>query len=313
MAKYKTPGVISQALDSVDEDFFSELSKLKEHKIMKDATNSFTKHLSSKQSLRVTNCGSFLVFKVFQNTQNKGQFKRLLSNANFCKHRFCAMCQWRKSVKHIADVMSRIQQLEQDICIDALMLTLTVPNCAAQDLNKTVKAMSKAWNKFIKRKNIAKAILGWVRSLELMGDNTLAGQAHPHFHVLIIVRKSYFTSRDYLKQSEWRQAWEECYGYENLQVDVRRAKAKTNSALDPVLSACYEVTKYSVKASSVENLSDADQINLIKQTKKLRAYALGGRLKDYQPDFKSIDSELWQFIHEECFKWLSSIKDYIPN
>lgn len=48
---------------------------------------------------------------------------------------------------------------------------------------------------------------------------------HPHFHVLIAVNKSYFTSRDYLSQARWTAAWQQALQVDYTPiVDVRRIK-----------------------------------------------------------------------------------------
>ena len=39
--------------------------------------------------------------------------------------------------------------------------------------------------------------------MEILGDKTPKGQAHPHFHILLVVKESYFKSRDYLKKDDW--------------------------------------------------------------------------------------------------------------
>ena len=78
------------------DDLFNEyLSEHTEHKLKAQANSRFHEFLRQSVKDRVQNCGSFLAFKLFQNIKNAEEFKRVLQGANFCKHRFCIMCEWR--------------------------------------------------------------------------------------------------------------------------------------------------------------------------------------------------------------------------
>ncbi|WP_321826212.1 protein rep, partial [Clostridium butyricum] len=66
---------------------------------------------------------------------------------------------------------------------------------------------------------------------------------NPHFHVVLAVDKSYFTSRNYIKQDRWLKLWQEATGdFSITQVDVRKAKINNRKEI-------YELAKYSAKDS----------------------------------------------------------------
>ena len=84
--------------------------------------------------------------------------------------------------------------------------------------------------------------------------------AHPHFHVLLLVKPSYF-SRDYIKKSEWQKQWQMALRSDYVPViDVRSAKSNSESGSTPASdakSAVVEAAKYAAKASALMELGPA--------------------------------------------------------
>ena len=174
------------------------------------------------------------------------------------------------------------------------------------DLNSTVKRMSKAFTKLQKREDWIKAVKGFVRGVEFIGDHTKEGEAHPHFHCLLLVDLSYFKSRYYLSQQRWRELWSDCYGVPNLQVRVERIKPKKmkdGTVLPAIVAAVFETLKYSVDLTDMNRLSDDDLRVLLKETKGIRQYNRGGLLKNLSYEIEQIDEEVWQYLREEFYKW----------
>ena len=105
-----------------------------------------------------------------------------------------------------------------------VFVTLTAPNVKAEDLQAEIDLYNKAFQRLVKRKEIAPIFDGYIRKLEVT-YNADQQTYHPHFHVLFVVNKSYFTSRYYVKQAKWLELWREVTGDERItQVDVRRLK-----------------------------------------------------------------------------------------
>lgn len=295
-------------IENKDELFNEYLSDHSEHKLKAQFNSRFHEFLKQSVKERVQDCGSFLAFKLYQNIKNAEEFKRVLQGANFCKHRFCIMCEWRKSRKLQLQTYSTIRYLEERYRkkYEFLFLTLTVPNCKMSDLNSTVKNMSKAFQKLIHREEWKKVIKGFIRAVEFVGDHTKEGEAHPHYHCLLMVEKSYFKSRNYLSQERWRELWSDCYNYPNLQVRIEKIKPKkkADGTLIPALiCAVCETLKYSVDLTDMEKLTDSDLQELIQQTKGIRQYNRGGFLKNLVDDVGEIDEEIWQYLRDEFYKW----------
>ena len=141
--------------------------------------------------------------------------------------------------------------------------------------------MNKAWNKFIKRKDL-KPVQGWIRTTEVTRGKDRS--AHPHFHVLMMVPPSWFT-HNYVKQSRWVELWQESLQANYApNVDVRVVKPKKGSKevltqADMLQAAVSETLKYSTKPDDLK-VDDQWFLELTRQTHKKRFLATGGALKN---------------------------------
>jgi hypothetical protein len=155
-----------------------------------------------------------------------------------------------------------------------LFLTLTVRNCAISDLRATLQEMGKAWRRLVVRQEFG-AVQGWIRTTEVTRGRD--GSAHPHFHVLMMVKPSYF-GKGYVTQSRWADIWRECarLDYQPI-VDIRTVKAKPGMSESPLRRAVSETLKYAVKPADMQG---EWLIELTRQVHKLRFIASGGVLKN---------------------------------
>ena len=186
---------------------------------------------------RVSDCGSFLEYYVTPEA-------KILHSANFCKDRLCPMCNWRRSLKIFGQVSQVMDELERQQ-YRFLFLTLTVRNCAPDDLPVTVQVLYDGWRQlYHKHKIFRKSIEGTFRSLEVT-RNPKDGTYHPHLHVILAVRPDYFRC-GYIPQSEWSSMWRSCCSLDyNPIVDIRTIKPNDKG----LSGAVAEVAKYAVKSS----------------------------------------------------------------
>ena len=196
------------------------------------------------RSQRVLDCGTFLEFKVSQD-------KAKLQHANFCKDRLCPMCNWRRSLKIFAQV-SKVMNCMNDY--DFLFLTLTVKNCVAADLPKTVQALYDGWRYlYNKNKEFKTVISGTFRSLEVT-RNKKDGTFHPHLHCILAVKPSYF-KKGYISQKRWSELWAHACDLDyNPIVHIQKVKDSGKG----ISGAVAEVSKYSVKGSDFLYPEDID-------------------------------------------------------
>ena len=256
----------------------------------------------TKESEKIKQCGNYLEF-IFKEHQITKENKKKLANANFCKNRFCPVCSWRR-VRNITgqlkDAFSVIQEKQK---IATLFLTLTIKNPSVKDLKVAIAKMNKAFKNMSDTKPFKNAVLGYFKSIEILGDKTPKGQAHPHFHILLVVDTKYFSSRNYLNKSEWTEMWKKALGVEYTPVvDVRRIKSKNENFSD-IDSAIIETVKYSVKHSDLVKRTNEDFYYLYTQTKNLRFISAGGILKEHLNLIK-IDEDLINLKKENEALWI---------
>lgn len=126
-------------------------------------------------------------------------------SADFCRLRFCPMCQKRRSLKVYARFCEILDLLDDKAF---LHLVLTCPNTDASNLNKTIDNLFLASSALFKLEPVSKAFLGVARVLEVSYNPDRSEQKyHPHLHCLVCVNKSYFTSRSYLKRETLQRYW----------------------------------------------------------------------------------------------------------
>ena len=182
----------------------------------------------------IQNCSTFMMFHADVTLE-----KRKLVLANSCKNRFCPICAYRKARKDGLKHMIMMKKLIEDKKYEFLFLTLTTPSVSGERLRDEIDDYAKAFKRFSETKEFEKMNVGYIRKLELT-YNKDRNDYNPHYHLLICVKKSYFTSRDYIKQKKWLEMWKIAKRDMTItQVDVR--KADKNSFL--------EIAKYAAKDS----------------------------------------------------------------
>lgn len=288
---------------------------------------SFKRLNNEKKALRLFDCGTYLEFKRFLSDNERRLFR-----ANFCKVRLCPMCMKRRS-KKIYGQASKVMNVAQNK-YEFLFLTLTIKNCKAEDLKETLDLMFKSWTKMFRRAAIQKAVKGWFRGLEVTHNLDHNSESyntfHPHFHVILAVNKSYFKSKNYLKQSDFKELWKSCLGvdYDPI-VDVRRFRASDKKELAKSLA---EATKYTVKDSDfIINediiLTDCAIYTLDQALANRRLTAWGGELKEIHKQLNLDDAEDGDLVNTdnedeiredlnyiiECVGWNFGLSNYYIN
>ena len=177
-----------------------------------------------------------------------------ITTANFCRERLCPMCQRRKSLKTYSDFCKILKDLND---FSFVHLVLTVPNCNGSELRNTLKHMERCSSRLFKIDTVEKAFKGVARCTEVT-YNKKNNNYHPHFHCLVAVNKSYFTSRDYINHKTLRHLWSTLWRMK--EDNLRRIKDDFISAFNLLDSdllqvhvtkadegALPEIAKYAVK------------------------------------------------------------------
>jgi plasmid rolling circle replication initiator protein Rep len=224
---------------------------------------------------RINCCSRHLGFAL--EAQETGEFKLKLRNALFCRVRHCPVCRWRRRLMWQARFFSALPRIQQaHPTARWLMLCLTQRNVPLEDLRATVKEMNAAWGRLTKRKVFP--AIGWTKSLEVTRSDI--GEAHPHFHCLLVVPSSYFGGNYYIKQEEWRSLWKEAMRLDYLpEVHITAIKGKKGDS-NGTARGILEAIKYTVKEEELVHSAEWLE-GLTQQLHKTRAIAVGGILKDF--------------------------------
>lgn len=290
-------------LELQDLQLAESLKKITLHKLIAEKVNIAKMLQRDRRSEHIQVCGSMLQFLKERNLVSE-EIRRRLVKGNFCKYRFCPMCQWRMARKVCREVLGRLRTInEAHNGVALLFLTLTIKNEHITELKSAVKHLSQAFQRLQQSKQYKDAVLGSIRAIEFLGDHTEKDECHPHFHCLLVVNKSYFTSRDYINFDEWTDLWQRSLrvNYRPV-INVQRVKPK--GKMSAIVAAALEVVKYSVTSSDLEKLTKEDFQELDKQTRNIRQYNYSGELKDAEPTFDDIEDEsLWELLEEEYYQW----------
>jgi plasmid rolling circle replication initiator protein Rep len=230
-----------------------------------------------KKADRVCDCGSYLEFAHEVDANGIIDEHGKLHFARFCRDRFCPMCSWRRSLKLIANVSQCLPKITKDY--KCLFLTLTIPNCTEEDFQATIDKLMNGWHHLTNNRKWKKVVKGFFRVLEVTRNKNRNSKSyktlHPHFHIMLIVPKSYGTRGLYISRNEFLEMWQHAYGDNSItQVDVRLLKPKDAKEiidskeiipLKSLNSALLEVCKYTLKDSDYldESLSEDEQDNLL--------------------------------------------------
>lgn len=234
---------------------------------------------------RMFDCGNYLEFRLSQE-------KKKLVRANFCKDRLCPMCNWRRSLKIFGQVSEIMDYLQGQYRY--LFLTLTVRNCPGEQLPDVLNGMQAGWANVIKQKRFKSAVAGSFRAAEIT-RNFDTGWYHPHYHVVLAVRPSYF-HKGYISQAEWSEMWRQACGLKYTPVcDIRKVIGNEKAAA--------EVSKYAVKGSDILH-GDMDEIS---QTVRVFLQSLSGRrlcsftgvLREARKQLQLDDVESGDLVHVE--------------
>lgn len=255
--------------------------------------------LGMRKAYRVKDCGSFLQFRRYTDSALK------LNGANFCKVRLCPMCSWRRELKIFAQtskVMDKALELKD---YRFIFLTLTCRNVEGQELGGTLDTLFHSFDKMFRRAIIKKSIVGWFRALEVTHNLDESSKDydtyHPHFHIILMVNKSYFNKPElYISQEKWTSLWKESLQAEYTPiVDVRTFKTRTKKQISKSLA---ETAKYTVKDNDYliaddEEMTDSAVMVLDRALANRRLVAFGGELKKIHKSLNLDDIETGDLIN----------------
>ena len=223
---------------------------------------------------RLKECGNFIKF---QSSEDKTKF--ILAGGNFCNNRFCPFCSWLKAKRTAFELLELIKVVEYKEKFAFLFITLTVPNVPKESLRKEIEDFNKSFKRLFQSQEFKAFNKGFIRKLEIT-YNEERNDYHPHFHLVVAVNKSYFTSRDYMSKRRLLELWQRATRNPAItQVDIKPCRMNT-------VKQVMELATYSAKQGdlySSKEVFDGFYEGLFR--KKLLVY--NGIFKEYK---KKIDT-----------------------
>lgn len=215
-----------------------------------------------------------------------------------------------------------MEHLKKEEDKEFIFLTLTAPNVEGDKLEKGIRKYNKSFEKLMQRKEVKNIVKGYIRKLEVTYNSDISSKSyntyHPHFHVVIAVDRSYFTSRNYINRDRWLELWQEATGDISItQVDVRKSKSNN-------LKEVYELAKYSAKDS--DYLISRPVFNVFyKALKGKRFIVYGGLFKDANIMYENGELDSYkvrdniEYVYMMCYLWAkheyenSNIRELTPE
>lgn len=245
----------------------------------------------------IKECNTFMMMVADETLERKKQHK-----GNSCKNRFCPICAWKKSRKDALALSVMMAYLKQEEKKEFIFLTLTAPNVPANELNDEIRHYNQSFQRLMQRKEVSQVVKGYVRKLEIT-YNEVRDDYHPHFHVLIVVNKSYFTDKDYyINRDRWLELWKQSTKNNTItQVDVRKVSSSKDSKV-------FEIVKYSAKDSDYLINQDVFEV-FYKALKGKRLIVYSGLFKEAMTKFKNGDldeykeRDLTKYVYAIMYNW----------
>lgn len=281
------------------------------------------------KAFRVKYCSCQLAFKVDNETGEKK-----LDSMTSCQVRLCPMCNWRRSLKIYGQVSKVMDKALENRDYRFLFLTLTCKNVEGKDLSKTIDELFHAFNLLTKRKAFKQSVKGWFRALEVTHNLNEKSDSyntyHPHFHIILMVNKSYFNKPEvYISQEKWTSLWKSCLKVDYTPI-VHITAFKTGNKKETAKSVA-ETAKYTVKdedylISEDKELSKEAVYILDRALANRRLVAFGGELRQIHRELNLDDIENGDLVntdnedeelredvkyHIEVYDWNIGYKQYL--
>lgn len=257
-----------------------------------------TENYSDEIAERIINCGTYIHIQ--------GQ---KITGANFCKHKLCPVCQWRKSRRVFGQISEVQKVLNKDYNYRYLFLTLTLKN--VKDLQKGIEHILQAFKRLQDARTFRKTVKGYIRTLEIT-YNKDTKEWHPHIHTIIAVKNTYFTD-SYLSQTEWASMWKCAADIDYSPIIDIRAITQDEEA-----AAVAEVAKYAVKPLDIDAAENKIQVytDFLQATYKRRLRSMGGAYRKIAKQIGLLqDVELLDAEEEgkktEVYKYNDNTKSFV--
>lgn len=266
------------------------------------------------RALLVLQCGTYIGFA------ETSEGRTCIVEANFCKDRLCPACNWRRSLKIFGNTSRILDHLDgkHGKAIKYLFLTLTVRNVPLPRLGEQIDAMSEGFHRMTNNRAWKRRVLGCMRTLEVTINHD-TNEAHPHYHLILAVRREYATKGDetYWNHDQWTEAWRKAARLDYTpNVSIERVKGRRSGVAEVskymAKDADYLVTAWENNIGTEEAEAATDYIvsNLATQMRGRRLISYTGILREAQQELRIKDPETGDLTDDIRGDVVSAIRHY---
>lgn len=252
--------------------------------------------------------------------------------ANFCTHRLCPACNWRRGLRIYSTTSRILDHIDatQGRTVKYLFLTLTIRNCPTPELGAAIDQMAEAFNRLRANRAWKRRVLGSMRTLEVtINHETMT--AHPHYHLILAVPRSYGSAGDplYWTHEQWQAAWRKaCRLDYDPQVSIQTIKGGRKAGIREVAKYMAKDSDYLIDATTAkmgteeaEAMTDYLVRNLGTQLKGRRLVSYTGLLRQAQQALRLEDPETAPLVDKlrgdvaqaiRRYKWHAGVCQYFP-
>lgn len=311
---------------------FKELEKLIKCKNNQNILLDFYNQFDQTKAERCEKCSKVVIWS-HQKHIDTGEERLKVKEKRTCKNRFCACCCWDRQRKLSKLFFLALTKLLEFMKVRYLFVTFTVRNPYIADLKKEIILMQKAFGRMVQTKKWKKSILGYCRVLEITKPKARGqkGKIHPHFHVLLAVKTSYFSggAKLYLTKNDYADIWQKSLRIDyNPVCDIRIIRPRNakkgnvteqeSNSQNAINSSIAEMIKYPMKDTDLKRFTVDEFKSIDAQMKGIRAINFGGILKEMNKQVANLDkTELddedlkrWIEIQEIITKYLRDMQSY---
>lgn len=242
---------------------------------------------------------------------DEGKFWR----TNFCKDKWCPMCQWKKTRFIFHRVMEIVKDMQK--VYGFAFLTLTVPNVPGAELSYTLDRMKKAYRVFMgaygSKSGKARgfqAFKGSMQAIEITYDQD-TDTYHPHIHALVALPKAYFDRKRnhniYVTKQQIWERWGECYpGAQSVKWQSISTKYVDQEGMDETIdfpAAVAEIAKYPFKMADLYKMDQEGNEKIFEVFKTIQTalfrrplYRFFGIMKTISAKITDKEEEIFHFI-----------------
>lgn len=217
---------------------------------------------------RIANCAEWVLLSWRQGSNQQGEEVPTIIKGQFCRCRWCPVCQVQRCRKNLKRLMPVAESLRSAGKMRVLFVTLTVRNVAVCALRESLQRLSRAFSALMRFPEFH-IVRGYVRALEL--TRTPDGEAHPHIHAFLFVLPCYFNGKNYLSQVRFTALWKAAAKLDYTPIVHVKAVRDQSGGLR-------ELLKYPMK---IQDLSHSAEwlAAITTQTHRLRLLSTGGEVK----------------------------------